>query len=93
MATRNFVGKWCCVKNENKKQKTNKQKTKTKKKQKKKTSKTGSVIFLLENFRQAVNIMKKKNVFLNSLSFARSVVFSVTLNSSKHFNVKLTKKE
>ena len=75
------------------KQKTNKQKTKTKKKQKKKTSKTGSVIFLLENFRQAVNIMKKKNVFLNSLSFARSVVFSVTLNSSKHFNVKLTKKE
>ena len=76
-----------------KKQKTNKQKTKTKKKKKKKTSKTGSVIFLLENFRQAVNIMKKKNVFLNSLSFARSVVFSVTLNSSKHFNVKLTKKE
>ena len=92
MATRNFVGKWCCVKNEKKKQKTNKQKTKTKKKQKK-TSKTGSFIFLLENFRQAVNIMKKKNVFLNSLSFARSVVFSVTLNSSKHFNVKLTKKE
>ena len=91
MATRNFVGKWCCVKNENKKQTNKKQKQKKNKKQK--TSKTGSVIFLLENFRQAVNIMKKKNVFLNSLSFARSVVFSVTLNSSKHFNVKLTKKE
>ena len=79
-----------------KKKKTKNKQTKNKnkkKKQKKKTSKTGSVIFLLENFRQAVNIMKKKNVFLNSLSFARSVVFSVTLNSSKHFNVKLTKKE
>ena len=78
------------MKKKNKKQTNKKQKQK---KKQKKTSKTGSVIFLLENFRQAVNIMKKKNVFLNSLSFARSVVFSVTLNSSKHFNVKLTKKE
>ena len=75
-----------------KKTKTKKQ-TKNKKKTKTKTSKTGCVISLLENFRQAVNIMKKKNVFLNSLSFARSVVFSDTLNSPKHFNVKLTKKE
>ena len=78
------------MKKKNKKQTNKKQKQK---KKQKKTSKTGSVIFFLENFRQAVNIMKKKNVFLNSLSFARSVVFSVTLNSSKHFNVKLTKKE
>ena len=78
------------MKKKNKKQTNKKQKQK---KNKKKQVRQALLFFLLENFRQAVNIMKKKNVFLNSLSFARSVVFSVTLNSSKHFNVKLTKKE
>ena len=80
-----FFRKRCWVKIE-KKNKTNKNKNKTK------ANKIGSVILLLENVKQAVNTMKNINIFLNSLIFVRFVFFSVTLNLSEYFNVKLTKK-
>ena len=84
MSTQNFLGKG--VGSKLKKNKTNKNKNKTK------ANKIGSVILLLENVKQAVNTMKNINIFLNSLIFVRFVFFSVTLNLSEYFNVKLTKK-
>ena len=79
-----FFRKRCWVKIEKKQKKTNKNKTKA--------NKIGSVILLLENVKQAVNTMKNINIFLNSLIFVRFVFFSVALNLSEYFNVKLTKK-